>query len=214
MFLGHFGIALAAKSFAPKASLGTLVLSAQFADCIWPVFLSLGIERVTISPGITSVSPLDFASYPYSHSLVMQLVWGLLLGTIYLLWRRDLRTASLVGLLLPSHWLLDFFAHRADLPLYPGGSRYGLDMWASLPLTIFVEYGLFIGGLIIYVGGARQNPRSNYAFWSLIVFLAAIYPASLFGPPPPSVRVLAWAAIAIWLTIPWASWSDRRDQRV
>lgn len=214
MFLGHFGIALAAKNSAPKASLGTLVLSAQFADCVWPVFLLLGIERVTISPGSTSVTPLDFASYPYSHSLLMQLVWGLLLGTVYFLWRRDLRTATLVGLLLPSHWLLDFFAHRPDLPLYPSGPKYGLNMWASLPLTIFVEYGLFIGGLIIYLGGARQSRGRNYAFWSLIVFLAAIYPASLFGPPPPSVRVLAWSAIAIWLTIPWAIWGDRHDQRV
>ena len=41
MFLGHFALAMAAKKVAPKASLGTLVLSAQFADLVWPILLLL-----------------------------------------------------------------------------------------------------------------------------------------------------------------------------
>jgi hypothetical protein len=209
MFLGHFALALAAKRAAPKASLGTLVLSAQFADCLWPILLLLGVEQVRIVPGITRASPLDFVSYPYSHSLFMQLVWGLLLGAFYLLWRRDLRTAVLVGSLLPTHWLLDYFSHRPDMPLYPGGPKLGLGMWNSIPLTIFVEFGLFLAGLLIYLRATRAQRRHNYAFWALIIFLAAIYPASLLGPPPPSVGVLALSAIAIWLTIPWAAWGDR-----
>lgn len=39
MFIGHFGLALAAKQVAPSPSLGTLVLAAQWADSVWPVFL-------------------------------------------------------------------------------------------------------------------------------------------------------------------------------
>jgi hypothetical protein len=45
MFIGHFGVALAAKRVAPAASLGTTVMAAQWADGIWPVFVLLGIER-------------------------------------------------------------------------------------------------------------------------------------------------------------------------
>ena len=93
MFLGHFALALSAKKAAPKASLGTLVLSAQFADCLWPVLLLLGVEQVRIVPGLMRASPFDFVSYPISHSLLMQFVWGLLFGVMYLLWRRDIRTA-------------------------------------------------------------------------------------------------------------------------
>ena len=83
MFLGHFALAMAAKKVAPKASLGTLVLSAHFADCLWPVLLLLGFEQVQIVPGVTRVSPLDFVSYPISHSLLTELMWGLLLGAVY-----------------------------------------------------------------------------------------------------------------------------------
>jgi hypothetical protein len=208
MFLGHFALAMAAKRVAPKASLGMLVLSAQFADCLWPLLLLLGAEQVRIAPGITKVTPLDFVSYPISHSLVTQLAWGFLLGTIYFLWRKDFRTAAIVGALLPTHWLLDYFSHRPDMPLYPGGPKVGLGMWNSLPLTFVVEFGLFAAGVLLYLKATRSKGGWSFGFWSLVLFLAVMYPASLFGPPPPSVRVLALSALALWLTIPWAAWGD------
>jgi hypothetical protein len=210
MFLGHFAVALAAKKAAPKISLGTLVFAAQFADMLWPLLLLLGIEQVRIVPGLLAASPLDFTSYPVSHSLVAQLGWGALLGVIYFLLRRDARSALLLGFLVPSHWVLDFIAHRPDMPIYPGGAKYGLGMWNSLPLTIVVEYVLFAAGTAIYLGVTRAKDRmGNLALWSLLGLLAVLYLASLFGPPPPSVRALAWSAIAIWLTVPWAAWADR-----
>ena len=43
MFLGHFGLALAAKRVAPRPSLGTTVMAAQWADGIWPIFVLLGV---------------------------------------------------------------------------------------------------------------------------------------------------------------------------
>lgn len=212
MFLGHFALAMAAKRVAPKASLGMLVLSAQFADCLWPALLLLGIEQVRIVPGITRVTPLDFVSYPISHSLLMQLMWGLLLGAAYFFWRRDFRTAAVVGALLPTHWLLDYFSHRPDMPLYPGGPKVGLGMWNSLPLTLMVEFGLFAVGVVLYLRATRTKGGRKLGFWSFAIFLAVMYPVSLLGPPPPSVRVLAFTALALWLTIPWAAWGDRQRE--
>ena len=54
MFIGHFGLALAAKKVAPKPSLGTLTLAAQLVDGVWPVFLLLGWEQVQIVPKLTT----------------------------------------------------------------------------------------------------------------------------------------------------------------
>ena len=213
MFLGHFGVAFAAKKAAPKTSLGTLVFAAQFADMLWPILLLLGIEHVRIVPGLLPASPFDFTSYPISHSLVTQLGWGALLGLVYFAARRDGRSALLVGVLVPTHWVLDFVAHRPDMPIYPGGAKYGLGMWHSVPLTISVEYVLFAAGIALYVSTTRaKDAAGNLALWSLVGLLGVLYPASLFGPPPPSVQALAWSAIAIWLTVPWAAWADRHRQ--
>lgn len=67
MFLGHFGVGFALKRAAPRVSLGSLFLSAQFVDLLWPTLLLLGAERVSVVPGITRVTPLDFEYYPVSH---------------------------------------------------------------------------------------------------------------------------------------------------
>ncbi len=72
------GVALAAKRVAPKTSLGTLILAAQFLDFLWPVCVLLGIEHVRIAPGSTRVSPLDFTDYPISHRLLIATVWAVL----------------------------------------------------------------------------------------------------------------------------------------
>ena len=78
MFIGHFAVALGAKKVAPAVSLGTMFLAAQLADLLWPTFVLLGIERVEIAPGATAVTPLDFVSYPYSHSLLALALWSTL----------------------------------------------------------------------------------------------------------------------------------------
>lgn len=213
MFLGHFGVALAAKKVAPRASLGVLVLAAQFADLLWPIFLLLGWEQVRIAPGITRLTPLDFVSYPYSHSLVAQLLWGIALGGVYFALRRDGRGAVVAGLCVPTHWVLDFVAHRPDMPVVPGGTSYGLGMWNSLPLTLLVEFAIYGAGIAIYVKSTRAKDRiGTYALWSLLVFLFVTYLNAVFGDPPPNVKALAYTTLAMWLLVPWAGWADKHRE--
>ena len=210
MFLGHFGVALAARKAAPKTSLGILVLAAQLADMLWPVFLLLGWEQVLIEPGNTRVTPLNFVSYPYSHSLVAQLLWGLALGGVYFAVRKDARGAAIAAACVPSHWVLDYITHLPDMPIYPGGPRYGLGLWNSLSITLAAELALFGTGIALYLSATRSKDRAGqYALWSLLIFLFVAYFASLLGPPPPSVHVLAFSALSLWLTVPWAAWADR-----
>ena len=96
------------------------------------------------------------------------------------------------------------------MPFYPGGNpKVGLGMWNSVPLTLLVEYGMLIAGVVIYLTSTRSKGGRNIAFWSLVIFLSLVYPASLLGPPPANVRALAFSALAIWLTVPWAAAADR-----
>ena len=74
MFVCHFGLGFAAKRAAPRVSLGTLILACQLADIVWPMLVLAGVESFEIRPGVTTVTPLDFTHYPWSHSLVMALV--------------------------------------------------------------------------------------------------------------------------------------------
>jgi hypothetical protein len=211
MFIGHFGVALAAKKVAPKTSLGTLILAAQFLDFLWPVFLLLGIEHVRIAPGFTRVSPLDFTDYPISHSLLMATVWAVLFGGVYYALRRNARSAVVVGAAVLSHWVLDLIVHRPDLQLYPGGEvRIGLGLWNSWAASITMEVLFFGAGLGIYLSCTRARDNTGrYAFWALIAFLSFGWVSTLFAGTPPNVAALAWGGIAMWLTVPWGGWADR-----
>ena len=210
MFLGHPATGFAAKRVAPQISLGTLFLAPLLLDLIWPVFLLLGIEHVRIDPGNTAVTPLDFYDYPWTHSLLMAAVWGLILGGIYVVAKRDSRGALIVGALVVSHWVLDFIAHRPDLPLYPGGPKFGLALWNSVPGTVGVEGLLFLGGVAIYATTTRRRDRiGSIALWVLVVFFAAIYAANLTSPPPPDAKAIAMVGLLQWLFPLWGWWIDR-----
>jgi hypothetical protein len=210
MFLGHHAVALAAKRLAPRTSLGTLIAAANLPDLLWPIFLLLGWERVAIDPGHTAITPLDFQSYPYSHSLAAVLFWAVLFGGVYWLWRRDRRGALVAGLLVVSHWGLDFVVHRPDLPLVPGGRRFGLGLWNSISGTLAVEGALFVWGVWLYARTWRARDRIGAAaFWSLIVLLSGIYLLNVSGPPPPGSRAIAWVGLCGWLLPFWFAWADR-----
>ena len=213
MFLGHFGVAMAAKTVAPKPSLGTLVLAALLVDGVWPVFLLLGWEQVEIVPGITAVTPLAFVSYPYTHSLVAGGLWAALLAGGYYAQRRDGNGAGWIAALVLSHWVLDFASHRPDLPLWPGSPKVGLGLWSSVPLTLVAEFALFGAGAWLYTKVTRARDRvGTLGFAIFLAVLVVIYIASVFGPPPPSVPLLALSALLGWLFIAWAYWIDRHRE--
>ena len=215
MFIGHFGVALAAKRVAPAASLGTTVMAAQWADGIWPVFVLLGIEHAEIRPGVTVVTPLDFVSYPYSHSLVADAGWAVLFAGVYATLRKDWRTAAWLGALVLSHWVLDVVAHRPDMPTWPGGPKLGVGLWNSLPATLAVEFALFGAGAWLYARATvARDGLGNVLLWTFVALLALMYVMAVFGPPPPSERALAFAGLAGWLFVVWGYWIDRHREPV
>lgn len=211
MFLGHFGVGLAAKKAVPQVSLGILFLAAQFLDLLWPTLLLLDLEQVSISPGITTVTPLDFTHYPISHSLLAVCGWGVLLGGLYWLLKKDSRAAIIITICVISHWVLDFVMHRPDLPIYPGGStRAGLGLWNSLVVTIILESVIFFGGVVLYLKSTKAKNRIGiYGFWVMILLLTIIFIANVFGPPPPDVKTIAWAGHLQWLFVLFGWWVDK-----
>jgi hypothetical protein len=216
MFIGHFGVGFGAKVAAPKTSLGTLLLASQFVDLLWPSLLLVGVERVRIAPGSTTVTPLYFESYPISHSLLAVIVWAVLFALVYQSIKRYPRGAAVLGLAVLSHWLLDLIVHRPDLPLIPGGNvKVGFELWASLPGTIIVEMGIFAVGVALYMRKTEaEDTAGKWALCALIVFLVGVYLSNLFGPPPPNVSALAWVGQSQWLLILWGYWVDRHRRTV
>jgi membrane-bound metal-dependent hydrolase YbcI (DUF457 family) len=214
MFIGHFGVGLAAKSMDKKISLDTLFLASQFIDLLWPILLLLGLESVKIESGNTAVTPLNFISYPISHSMFGVIIWGILFGIVYYLIKKNLRGSILLGSLVFSHWLLDLLTHRPDLQLFPWSDyKVGLGLWNSFAGTMIVEGLIFAVGVFVFYKVSRPESKTKrILFWSLVIFLAAVYIMNLYGPPPPAAEPIAFVGLAQWLLIAWAYWVDRSPQ--
>ena len=212
MFIGHYAVGLAAKRAAPRTSLGWLILAPTLADLLWPVFLLLGAERVRPVPGGPTFLTLDFVSYPWSHSLLMDAVWGVLLGGAYYARTRYRAGALAIGLGVVSHWVLDVVTHIPDMPVLPwGGPKLGLGLWHSVPGTLAVEIVMYAVGVYLYARSTRaRDAVGRYATWALIALLFLLYVSTLNVPPPPGIPVLAVSAIAFGgLFVLWAWWGDR-----
>ena len=211
MFVGHYGIGLGAKKAAPFISLGTLFLASQLLDLLWPTFILLGWEHVTIVRGSTKMTPLNFIDYPYSHSLLMACAWAILFGLVYYVIKRNSKGAFVLALCVVSHWVLDLLVHRPDLPLYPGNSPLvGLGLWNHMIVEIILEGFIFILGLVLYVQTTKaKNKVGRYAFWPLIILLVFVHLSNLIGPPPTNVKAIAWAAQLQWVFVIWAYWVDK-----
>ena len=210
MFLGHFGLAFAAKRVAPRTSLGTALLATEFADCLWPLLLTAGAEEVRIAPGITKMTPLDFVSYPWSHSLLMDVVWGAAFAALYFAVRRYKAGAWMVAAGVVSHWVLDWWSHRPDMPITPWSTqKYGLGLWNSSAGTVAVELGLFFGGLAIYLASTKAKDRiGQIALWSFVALMVVIWLGAVFGPPPPNLTAIKASGFALWLAVAWGYWLD------
>jgi hypothetical protein len=215
MFVGHLALALGGRKVSRATSLVWLMIAANLVDLLWPLFLLAGLERVRIDPGNTAFTPLAFDAYPWTHSLLMGVAWGIAFGALAR-WRGVTRWGAwLIGALVLSHWALDFVTHRPDLPMSPwADGRYGLGLWQSIPLTFTVEGVLWIAGIALSLRVRRPGGvHGQVAFWSFVTVSTFLWATSPFSPPPPDARALALFALVGWVIVPWAWWIERTSER-
>jgi hypothetical protein len=214
MLAGHYGVAFALKPAEPRISLGVLFVAVQFVDMLWTVLVLAGVEKVRIAPGITAATPLDFISFPWSHSLLMTAVWTLAAFVLVRLLPvykgpGHTRAALIVALAVLSHWLLDLPMHRPDLPIGLHGPYVGLGLWYSRAATDAAEAAALLVGFWIY---RRNAKRPNYGLLVLVLFLLIVVIVNTFGPPPPNVAAVASSGLAFYVFVAAVAWWLDRPQ--
>ena len=204
MFFGHIGVGLAAKPAAPKAPLGALLFSATALDTLWGVFALAGFEALDASGN---------SSLHWSHGLFMSLIWTMAGFAVAFLLTRDRRTSLVIGLLVFSHWVLDFISHPMgmgkelppDLPLlFEGSPKVGLGLYNSIAAALITDFGLLAAGIAVYLTSTRARDRTGtWAFWLLMLFIVLL--AALAAVPPLALP----ATICMALLLPIGNWVDR-----
>ena len=216
MFIGHYGVSLAAKRVDARLPLGWLFVAVQLPDILWAVLFLLGVEKARIIPAQTAVRAVDLYYIPYSHSLVTTLLWA---GAIYALFRllpsraaglRKSIVALTMALAVLSHFVLDVIV-ESNLPLYDDAAKVGLGL-GSNPLAAYIVEGvILVGGLIIYLGSTTpENLTGRYGMIVFVILMLA-FNLLMFGPPPTNLRVVALSSLGSFAVMAGvAFWLDRQ----
>lgn len=215
MLLGHIGVGLAGKKFAPGVSLGTLILAAEFADLVWIVLSLAGIEHFRIVANYTLMSWYDMYDTPFSHGLAANFVLAIVFGATHFLFKKDLRSSLILAGVVLSHWVLDFITHRPDMVLINRSwPLVGLGLWWSFLGTILVETGLYVVGLLLYVSVLRKRSRRQWGrIIPFVLFCAFLMACSLVLKPMQDPLVeIEGCGIMLVLLVVIAYWSEARKQ--
>jgi hypothetical protein len=133
-------------------------------DILKSGFRALDLEQngsgyVNIERGINITIP---GIIPWSHGLLMTVVWSALAAVIVYLIYRDRRSAGIIGLVVISHWFIDVIVHPPELPLlFNGSPLIGLGLWSTHQgrmISSFLEVGMLVGGLVLYLVHRKKKP--------------------------------------------------------
>ncbi|HEX8952677.1 MAG TPA: hypothetical protein VF997_08520 [Polyangia bacterium] len=173
MYAGHLASALAMKAKEPRAPTWALVLGVGVLDVLFGIFVPLGIERASLTPGVSPGFRLDFIDW--SHSLAMSLVWAALFAAIF--FRRGVVVAAWCGVAVFSHFVLDLVMHPHDLALWPHASTHlGFGVWTLHPPFWWFFEGAFIAAcLAYYVARARKLQSFGGRAWAVVAVVAILH---------------------------------------
>jgi hypothetical protein len=182
VYAGHFAAGLAIKAKEPLAPTWALLLGVGFLDVLFGVFVMLGIEHVTMTPGVSPGFSLGFIDW--SHSTLMSLLWAVLFSVPF--WRRKRSVAVAIALAVFSHYLLDLPMHPPDLALWPHSSVHlGMGLWHRFPTGWWWFELLFIAVACSYYVVRARAARTfgGHALWACgVVCLLHVMNAPWLSP--------------------------------
>jgi len=173
MYVGHFAAALAIKARVPKAPTWGLLVGVGVLDLLFGPFVLMGIERISVTPGVSPGFSLDYIDW--SHSLATSLFWSVSFGVLF--WRYGRVVALAMGVAVFSHFVLDIVVHPPDLALWPGATTHlGFGLWRTLPTGWwFVELGVIITAFVYYWKNSRLDDSFGGRAWGVAAVLAVLH---------------------------------------
>lgn len=183
MIAGHFGFAALVKSREQRVPLWALMLATVWLDIIFVPLLLARIETLQPVPGLSGGYGENIIHADYTHSLVGALALSAIFGLAFAV-RWGKRCATILGLVAFSHWILDLFMHRHDMPLFPGNwghfPKFGFGLWQIRSGSIIAELVLVLIGAWFYGRAARSVTESAHvgqaraAVTSLLILASGI----------------------------------------
>lgn len=212
MFVGHYSASIVAKAVSPKTPFWVLLISAQFVDVFWAIFILSGLEKVKLDPELLS-NPLDLYYMPFTHSLAATFFWAIF-AFVLVRYIPNLKFTFKQGLIVScvvaSHWVLDLIVHRPDLLVYDE-IKVGFGLW-DFPMTeLIIEIALVVLSVLYLCNKVSFSPTYKRRMIYFGVLLILLQLSSVFGPIPQSVHLLVLASLFIYIGLAFVGFFSERN---
>jgi len=161
--IAHVGVGFVAKKIAPDISVIYLIIAAELIEIVFFVFVAAGVETMPLP----DKSPFS----PYSHSVIMGIIWSVAAALITFLISKNKKVSIIIGLLVLSHTILDIIA-SPKLAFYPTDTKIpvffndslsvGLGLFKYQTIALISEFGFLIAGFIIYILTIRKAKAQKH----------------------------------------------------
>ena len=201
MFVGHYGVSLAAKRSAVHLPLWVWFIAVQWLDVVWSALVLMGVEKLRIVPGFTEANALDLYYMPFTHGLPGALTLSLVFGAVVAMFVANDRVQVLLFVAAASfsHWVLDLVVHTPDLPLYDNTAKVGFGLWQHVAISFPLELAVLGFGAWLYARNVTfTNAKGRQILWGFVVLLAGFQVYANFGPPPSSPDAMAVIALGLY----------------
>jgi hypothetical protein len=206
MFIGHFAPAFVAAAVSTeRPKLGTMFVAAQLVDWGFFTFALFGIEAMRIDPEASAMVPFDLYHMPFTHSLLGTAIWAGAFFGVVAIRQRDARLGVLAGLVVLSHWLLDFLVHVPDLTIDGTPPKLGLGLWNMPWIAMPLELGLTCGALAFYLRRTRGPAGPPLVLAGVMLLFQLV---NWFAPHPASAGPFLYiqALVAFGVLTALAAW--------
>jgi hypothetical protein len=158
MYVGHLGVALAARWVRRTVPLWLLCIAAQLPD-----WFDVGLCLMSNDRGPAGL---------YTHGL--HVVGGAALGlaVAYALLTRDITGGLIVGLTVASHYALDYLT--GIKPTWPGGPLIGLRLYERPAIDVVLESLTILGGWTLYRRTLTPERRVLWRTYAMLFVLLAV----------------------------------------
>jgi hypothetical protein len=88
----------------------------------------------------------------------MAVIWSALAGL--LAWRgyHSRRAGLVIGLVVFSHWMLDFISWNNLFLFFDGSPKVGLGLFNAMGAgTLYIEIGLFLAGIVVFLADPKRR---------------------------------------------------------
>ena len=161
--IGHLAVGFAAKPSTSEVPLWLLLAASETNDLLYFVFSSVGLESKAVftMDFVRGVTYVRQSVNPWSHGLFISIIWTALASGLAYLFYRNYRTTGIVGLVVFSHWMLDFMMHSNLALFFEGGPLLGLGLensGAGFIVMTLLDLSLLGIGIMMYMKSRIPKP--------------------------------------------------------